>query len=89
MNGYLNNFKPQIEALIQVYDELISDIDSKLPVDDWWLFGGGTALAIFHFNHRKSFDIDIFVTEAQAFDYLDPKWYIDETTMPLIYTMKV
>ena len=79
MNGYLKNFKPQIEALNSVYLELIKDIEDKVELKNWWAFGGGTALSIFHFQHRKSFDIDIFVSEAQVFDFLDPKWYIDDT----------
>ena len=79
MNGYLKNFKPQIEALNSVYLELIKDIEDKVELKNWWAFGGGTALSIFHFQHRKSFDIDIFISEAQVFDFLDSKWYIDDT----------
>ena len=81
MNGYLKNFKEQIDTLNDVYYELIKPIEDKSTLKDWWVFGGGTALSIFHFNHRKSFDIDIFVTEAQVFDFLNPKWFIDETTL--------
>jgi len=80
MNGYLKNFKPQIEALNSVYFELIKGIEDKVDLKNWWAFGGGTALSMFHFQHRKSFDIDIFVSEAQVFDFLDPKWYIDDTS---------
>ena len=67
MNGYLKNFEPQIEALNSVYFELIKDIEDKVVLSNWWAFGGGTALSIFHFQHRKSFDIDIFISEAQVF----------------------
>ena len=81
MNGYLKNFKEQIDTLNDVYYELIKPIEEKSTLKNWWVFGGGTALSIFHFNHRKSFDIDIFVTEAQLFDFLNPKWFIDETTL--------
>lgn len=81
MSGYLKNFEKQIDALNKVYYELIQGIESQASLKNWWVFGGGTALAMFHFNHRKSFDIDIFVTEAQVFDFLNPKWYIDETTL--------
>lgn len=81
MRGYLKNFEKQIDALNKVYYELIQGIESQASLKNWWVFGGGTALAMFHFNHRKSFDIDIFVTEAQVFDFLNPKWYIDETTL--------
>lgn len=81
MNGYLKNFKEQIDTLNDVYHELIKPIEKKSTLKNWWVFGGGTALAIFHFKHRKSFDIDIFVTEGQLFNFLDPKWYIDETNL--------
>lgn len=81
MSGYLKNFEKQIDALSKVYYELIQGIENQASLKNWWVFGGGTALAMFHFNHRKSFDIDIFVTEAQVFDFLNPKWYIDETTL--------
>ena len=81
MNGYLKNFKVQIDTLNSVYNELLKPIEEQVGIKDWWVFGGGTALAMFHFNHRKSFDIDIFITESQVFDFLNPKWYIDETTL--------
>lgn len=81
MNGYLNNFKQQVDTLNSVYYELLSPIEKQSTLKNWWVFGGGTALAMFHFKHRKSFDIDIFITEAQVFDFLNPKWYIDETTL--------
>jgi len=79
MNGYLNKFDIQIDTLSHVYYELIKDIEEKSSLKDWWVFGGGTALSIFYFDHRKSFDIDIFITEIQVFDFLDPKWFIDES----------
>jgi len=81
MNGYLNNFRQQINTLNSVYYELLAPIEKQSPIKNWWVFGGGTALAMFHFNHRKSFDIDIFITESQLFDFLNPKWYIDETKL--------
>jgi predicted nucleotidyltransferase component of viral defense system len=81
MNGYLKNFEIQIETLKSVYYELIQSIEEKSTLKHWWVFGGDTALSIFHFNHRKSFDIDIFVHESQVFDFLDSKWYIDESAM--------
>ena len=81
MSGYLNNFEQQINTLNSVYYELLAPIEKQSTLKNWWVFGGGTALAMFHFNHRKSFDIDIFVTESQLFDFLNPKWYIDETNL--------
>lgn len=78
MNGYLKNFEVQINALNSIYHQLLSPIEKQSTIKNWWVFGGGTALSMFHFNHRKSFDIDIFITESQLFDFLNPKWYIDE-----------
>jgi len=78
MNGYLKNFKQQIDALNSIYYNLLQPIEKQTSMSKWWLFGGGTALSIFHFQHRISFDLDIFVTESQIFDFLDPKWFIDE-----------
>ncbi|AFV97928.1 MULTISPECIES: nucleotidyl transferase AbiEii/AbiGii toxin family protein [unclassified Sulfuricurvum] len=42
-------------------------------------FGGGTALAIYYFQHRKSFDIDLFATDQQVLNYLSPKTWIEES----------
>ena len=81
MNGYLKNFKQQIDALNTVYHNLLRPIEKQISMSKWWLFGGGTALSIFHFQHRVSFDLDIFITESQIFDFLDPKWFIDETDL--------
>ncbi|MDD3834368.1 MAG: nucleotidyl transferase AbiEii/AbiGii toxin family protein [Sulfurimonas sp.] len=81
MNGFLKNFDVQIETLNRVYFELLQPIEMHSSIKNWWVFGGGTALSMFHFGHRKSFDIDIFITESQLFDFLNPKWYIDETAL--------
>ena len=81
MNGYFKMFKEQLKALSDVYEELLKPIEKQSTLDNWWVFGGGTALSIFHFNHRKSFDIDIFITESQLFDFLNPKWFIDESNL--------
>ena len=44
-------------------------------------FGGGTALAIYYFQHRLSFDIDLFATDIQILNYLSPKHWIEETSL--------
>jgi hypothetical protein len=66
----LKNFKEQINTLNDVYYELIKPIEDKSTLKNWWIFGGSTALSIFHFYHIKSFDIDIFVIQAKLFDFL-------------------
>jgi len=37
-----------------------------------WSFGGGTRLALLY-AHRISYDVDIFVTDAQVLPYLSPR----------------
>lgn len=42
-------------------------------------FGGGTALSIYYFQHRLSFDIDLFLTDQQYLSYFSPKHWIEDT----------
>ena len=71
------NYKEQINAL----NEFIKEAYPYLPDKNNSLikFGGGTALAIYYFQHRLSFDIDLFVSDAQILNYLSPKHWIDDT----------
>ncbi|QOY53174.1 nucleotidyl transferase AbiEii/AbiGii toxin family protein [Candidatus Sulfurimonas baltica] len=71
------HYSEQIHAL----NSFIQDAYSSLPNKDYSTirFGGGTALAIYYFQHRLSFDIDLFVTDVQILNYLSPKHWIDET----------
>ena len=71
------HYAEQIHAL----NSFIEDAYSSLPNQDYSTirFGGGTALAIYYFQHRLSFDIDLFVTDVQILNYLSPKHWIDET----------
>lgn len=80
--------KQNVYFLQQHYSEQISALNSfikdaypYLPNKDNSLirFGGGTALAIYYFQHRLSFDIDLFVTDIQVLNYLSPKHWIEET----------
>lgn len=68
-----SNFREQLEALKRFYEAALS----TLPTGTW-SWGGGTVLALFHYNHRLSFDIDLFVKDEQLVSLLSPKWYIDE-----------
>jgi len=43
-----------------------------LPKDLSWNLGGGTCLAL-RYHHRISYDVDVFVTDAQAIPYLSPR----------------
>ena len=71
------HYSEQINAL----NSFIEDAYKFLPNKDYSTirFGGGTALAIYYFQHRLSFDIDLFVTDVQILNYLSPKHWIDET----------
>jgi len=74
LNGYSTNFEKQIEALQMAYHDALCKIPPQA-----WSWGGGTALAIYHLQHRISFDIDIFVSDPQYFAFLSPKWFIEDT----------
>jgi predicted nucleotidyltransferase component of viral defense system len=71
------HYSEQIHAL----NSFIEDAYRFLPNQDYSAirFGGGTALAMYYFQHRLSFDIDLFVTDIQILNYLSPKHWIDET----------
>ena len=71
------HYGEQIGAL----NSFIEDAYKFLPNQDYSTvrFGGGTALAIYYFQHRLSFDIDLFVIDVQILNYLSPKHWIDET----------
>lgn len=73
----LEHYQDQIKAL----NHFIADTYEFLPQQDRSLirFGGGTALAIYYYQHRLSFDIDLFVTDRQVLNYLSPKHWIEET----------
>jgi len=68
---------------IKAYNAFIKDVYPYLPNRDNSLirFGGGTALAIYYFQHRLSFDIDLFATDIQILNYLSPKHWIEETNL--------
>jgi len=73
------NYADQIGAL----NQFIADVYPCLPNSDGKhiRFGGGTALAIYYFQHRLSFDIDLFVTDPQVMNYLSPKHWLEDTTL--------
>ncbi len=75
--------KEHYEDQINALNGFIKDAYPYLPKQDNSLirFGGGTALAIYYFQHRLSFDIDLFVTDVQILNYLSPKHWIEETSL--------
>lgn len=70
-------YADQIDAL----KGFINDAFPYLPNRDnsFVRFGGGTALAMYYFQHRLSYDIDLFVTDPQIMSYLSPKHWFEET----------
>ena len=71
-SGYLRTFTAQIDALRIAYQEILNQFSPHM-----WDWGGGTVLALYDFQHRRSFDVDIFIYEPQLFSFLSPKWILD------------
>ena len=71
------HYSNQIETL----NCFIDDAYPNLPNQDTSQvrFGGGTALAIYYFQHRLSFDVDLFVQDPQIITYLSPKHWIEDS----------
>ena len=57
-----------LEKAYSIFDAVASD-GFALPR---WSLGGGTVL-MFHYAHRKSKDIDIFIPDPQFLDYINPR----------------
>lgn len=72
----LHNYSEQIEA-IQTISPILKMLQYHIPRQEF-RFGGGTALAIYYFQHRLSFDLDFFVGDCQYLDYIRPKLWIDD-----------
>lgn len=77
----LSFIKEHYADQIQAFNWLIEERFGSLPNSDSSLlrFGGGTALAIYHFQHRLSFDIDLFATDTQVLGYFSPKVWLEES----------
>lgn len=75
----LKHYSSQINAL----NQFMTDAYPFLPDRDNSLirFGGGTALAVYYYQHRLSFDIDLFVTDSQIMNYLSPKHWLEDTAL--------
>jgi len=70
-----SHYTDQIKALELFFNET----GAKSIPNHKLKFGGGTALAIYYFEHRLSFDIDLFVEDIQYLDFIRPKLWIDES----------
>jgi len=69
------NYQDQIKAL----ELFFMDAFPKTLLKDIIKFGGGTALSIYYFQHRLSFDIDLFLIDQQYLSYFSPKHWIEDT----------
>ncbi|MCQ2713987.1 nucleotidyl transferase AbiEii/AbiGii toxin family protein [Helicobacter pylori] len=77
INFVKNNFQTQIKALKQFYPIIKNALNLGLK-PSMIKFGGGTALSMYYFQHRLSFDIDLFVNDAQYLGFFSPKLWIDD-----------
>lgn len=73
LNGYFKTFADQIEALKIAYCEALHRLAPQM-----WSWGGGTVLALYYWQHRRSWDVDLFIHDPQLLAYLSPKWILDE-----------
>jgi len=69
------NYQDQIKA----FELFFKDAFPKILPRNVIKFGGGTALSIYYFQHRLSFDIDLFLTDQQYLSYFSPKHWIEDT----------
>lgn len=76
LNFIHENYAEQIKALELFFKDACPSTLDKNVIK----FGGGTALSIYYFQHRLSFDIDLFLTDQQYLSYLSPKHWIEETS---------
>ncbi len=70
------SYQDQITAL----ELFFKDAFAKTLPKDIIKFGGGTALSIYYFQHRLSFDIDLFLVDQQYLSYFSPKHWIEDTS---------
>jgi len=69
------NYDEQIRALELFFKDACPSTINR----DVIKFGGGTALSIYYFQHRLSFDIDLFLIDQQYLSYFSPKHWIEDT----------
>lgn len=70
---YINQIETLNCFINDAYPNLPNQDNSKVR------FGGGTALAIYYFQHRLSFDVDLFVQDPQIINYLSPKHWLEDS----------
>ncbi|KXG78837.1 hypothetical protein AN618_01750 [Fervidicola ferrireducens] len=60
------------ENWINLFRKAIGILDNAGIPENEWSFGGGSALSLYY-NHRESFDVDIFLTDAQYLLLVTPR----------------
>ncbi len=75
LNFIHENYTEQIEAFELFFKDAFASTLDKNVIK----FGGGTALSIYYFQHRLSFDIDLFLIDQQYLSYFSPKHWIEDT----------
>jgi predicted nucleotidyltransferase component of viral defense system len=74
------NLFPYFKQQIQVLGFLQKHVFSKIPKEfkKYYAFGGGTALSLCYFQHRLSFDVDIFIYDVQLMNYINPQIFFED-----------
>lgn len=70
------HYKEQIAALNAFYPAIDAAYKAGMP-HNAISFGGSTALAMYHFQHRSTFDIVLFVKSTKHLSLLSPKRWLD------------
>jgi hypothetical protein len=60
------------EHWINLFQKAIGILENAGIAENEWSFGGGSALSLYY-NHRESFDVDIFLTDAQHLLLVTPR----------------
>ncbi|SHM55488.1 Nucleotidyl transferase AbiEii toxin, Type IV TA system [Caldanaerovirga acetigignens] len=60
------------EHWINLFQKAIGILENSGIAENEWSFGGGSALSLYY-NHRESFDVDIFLTDAQHLLLVTPR----------------
>lgn len=60
------------ERWLKLFEKALDIIEKAGITSDEWSFGGGSALTVYY-HHRESFDVDIFLNDAQHLLLLTPR----------------
>ena len=76
----LEFIKENYQDQITVLELFFKDAFAKTLPKDIIKFGRGTALSIYYFQYRLSFDIDLFLIDQQYLSYFSPEHWIEDTS---------